>query len=95
MCLSETYLNSFLPYDNSRLDLFGYKLVRVNNLGNNKMGGVGIYLKETLAVQPVPFNSLKECLLLEILLEIIKDLYYRYIDHQINHRISFRTSCFR
>ena len=59
------------------------------------MGGIGIYLKETLAVQPVPFNSLKECLPLEILLETKKDLYYRYIDHQINHRTSFRTSCFR
>ena len=32
---------------------------------NNKRGGVGIYFKETLAIWPVPTNSLKECLLWE------------------------------
>ena len=41
-------------------------LVRAENLSNKKKrGSVGIYFKETLAIQPVPINSLKECLPLE------------------------------
>ena len=66
ICLSEKYLDSFVPYDDPRLNLCGYKLVRTDNLSNNKKGGVGIYFKETLALQPVPTNNLKECLLLEV-----------------------------
>ena len=66
ICLSETYLDSSVPYDDPRLNLSGYKLVRADNLSNNKRGGVGIYFKETLAIRPVPTNSLKECLLLEV-----------------------------
>ena len=66
ICLSETYLDSSVPYDDPRLNLSGYKLVRAGNLSNNKRGGVGIYFKETLAIRPVPTNSLKGCLLLEV-----------------------------
>ena len=63
-CLSETYLDSSVPYDDTRLNLTGYKLVRADNLSNNKRGGVGIYFKETCAIRTVPTNSLKECFLL-------------------------------
>ena len=63
--LAETYLDSSVPNDDPRLNLSGYKSVRLDKLCNGKRGGVGIYFKETLAVQPVPTNSLKECLLLE------------------------------
>ena len=66
ICLSKTYLDSSVPYDDPRLNLSGYKLVRADNLSNNKRGGVGIYFKETLAIRPAPTNSLKECLLLEV-----------------------------
>ena len=62
ICLSETYLDCSVPYDDPR----SAKLVRADNLSNNKRGGVGIYFKETLAIRPVPTNSLKECLLLEV-----------------------------
>ena len=65
ICLSETSLDSSVPYDDPRLNLSGYKLVRADNLSNNKKGGVGIYFKGTLAIRPVPTNSLKECLLRE------------------------------
>ena len=63
--LSEAYLDSSVPNDDPRLKLSGYKLVRPDKLSNGKRGGVGIYFKETLAVQPAPTNSLKECLLLQ------------------------------
>ena len=48
------------------LNLSSYKLVRADNLSNIKRGDVGIYFKKTLAFRPVPTNSLKECLLLEV-----------------------------
>ena len=66
ICLSEINLDSSVPYDDPSLNLSGYKLVRADNHSNNKRGGVGIYFKETLAIRPVPTNSLKECLLLEV-----------------------------
>ena len=65
MCLSETQLKSSAPYDDSRLNLSGYKLRRADNLGNNKRDGVVIYFKEILAIRLLPTKSLKECLLLE------------------------------
>ena len=48
------------------LNLSSYKLIRADNLSNIKRGDVGIYFKKTLAFRPVPTNSLKECLLLEV-----------------------------
>ena len=66
ICLSKTYLDSSVPYDDPRLNLSGYKLVRADNLSDNKRGGVRIYFKETLAIRLVSTNSLKECLLLEV-----------------------------
>ena len=39
--------------------LSGYKLVRADNLSNNKKSGVGIYYKETLAVWSIPVNQLE------------------------------------
>ena len=66
ICLSKTYLHSSVPYDDPTLNLSGYKLVRTDNLSNNKRGDIVIYFKETLTIRPVPTNSLKECLLLEV-----------------------------
>ena len=48
------------------LNLSSYKLVIADNLSNIKRGDDGIYFKKTLAFRPVPTNSLKECLLLEV-----------------------------
>ena len=59
LCLSEIYLDSSVPYDDPRLNLLGYKLGRADNLSNNIRSGVGVYFKETLAIRPVPTNSLK------------------------------------
>ena len=64
--LSETYLDSPVPYDDPKLNLSGNKLVRADNLSNNKRDGSGIYFKETLAIRPVRANSLKVCLLLKV-----------------------------
>ena len=66
ICLSKTYLDSSVPYEDPRLNLSGYNLVRADNLSNKKRGGVSIYFKETLAIWLVPTNSLKVCLSLEV-----------------------------
>ena len=42
ICIFETYLDSSVSYDDPRLNLSGNKLVRADNLSNNKRGGVGI-----------------------------------------------------
>ena len=60
MCLSDTYLDSPVPNDDSRLNLSDFKSVRADNLS------VGIYFEESFAVRPVPINSLKECLLIDV-----------------------------
>ena len=66
VCLSETYLDSFVSYDGLRLHLSGYQLVRDDSLSNNKKVSVVIYFKETLTIWPVRTDSLKDCLLLEV-----------------------------
>ena len=42
ICISETYLDSSVPYDDPILNLSDYKLVRAENLNNNERGRVGI-----------------------------------------------------
>ena len=57
ICLSETYLDCSVPYDDPRLNLSGsgYRLVRADN---NKRGAVGIY--STPSNRQVPTSSLLE-----------------------------------
>ena len=68
--------------------LSGYKLVRADNLSNNKKSGVGIYYKETLAVWSIPVNQL------EVFIEKKKYFYYHYVDQQVNQNTNFMISCF-
>ena len=42
ICISETYLDSSVPYDDPRLNLSVYKFVKADNLSNSERGGVGI-----------------------------------------------------
>ena len=54
ICLSETFLDPSFTNDNPRLKLTSCKLVRVNNMSNDKRSGIGIYLfyfKETFAMR--------------------------------------------
>lgn len=57
ICPSETYLDSFVPYDDPKLNLSGYKLVRADNMRNSKRVDVVTYFKGTLAVRPVPITT--------------------------------------
>ena len=44
----------------------GYKLIRADNPGESKTGGVGIYYKEFLAVRPFEVKNLNECVIFEV-----------------------------
>ena len=66
ICLSETFLHSSIPTNNERLNMKGYKLIRADNSGDSKKGGVGICCKEFLAVRPVEVKNLNECVIFEL-----------------------------
>ena len=62
--MSETYLDSSIP--DNLIDIEGYKLIRADHPDNIKRGEVCIYYKESLQVQIINQNYLKEALLLEM-----------------------------
>ena len=62
--LSETYVDSSIP--DNQIDIKGYKLIHADYPDNIKRGGVCIYYKESLTVQIINQNYLKEALLLEM-----------------------------
>ena len=62
--MSETYLDSSI-LDNL-IDTKGYKLVRNDHPDSIKIGEICIYYKESLPVQIISQNFLKEALLIEM-----------------------------
>ena len=45
ICLSKTYLNSSIPYDDDNLEIPGYNLIRADHLSKDKRNGICIYYK--------------------------------------------------
>ena len=66
ICLSETYLDSSISSNDPELLLDGYELIRADHPMNLKRGGVCIYYKQTLPINVLNINQLKECLVVEI-----------------------------
>ena len=66
ICLSETFLNSFLQNDDESLVLNGYKLVTGDNPSDLKRGGVCIYFKKSLPIKVLKVTNLRECLVCEL-----------------------------
>ena len=66
ICISETYLDSSLSDDDKELAMKGYNFICADHPSNVKKGGVGIYYKESIAVQIININFLSECLLCEV-----------------------------
>ena len=54
ICLSESYLDSSVSFDNDNLYIKDYKLVRADGPGNVKRGVVCVYFKESLSVSCLP-----------------------------------------
>ena len=69
ICLSETYLNSSIPYDDDNLEIPGYNLIRADHPSENKRGGVCIYYKNTLPLKVLDIHILQECINFEIKIE--------------------------
>ena len=61
ICLSETYLNSETPLNDTRLELSSYNLFRSDHPSNNKRG-VCIYYKSTLPLRILNISNLDECI---------------------------------
>ena len=75
-CLSETYLNSENPPNDTRLELPGYNMIRSDDLSNNKRGGLCIYYKSALFLRILNISSLDECINFEV---SIANKIYRFI----------------
>ena len=66
ICLSETYLDSSVPYDDDNLELPGYNLVHADDPANTKRGGVSIYYHESLPLKVIDIQFLNESINFEI-----------------------------
>ena len=67
ICLSETFLNSDYPAEDSCLKLQGYDMIRCDFPGNMKRGGVCMYYKEDLPLmRRDDISPLDQCLVAEI-----------------------------
>ena len=66
ICISETYLDSSVSDDDKELDMEGYNFICADHPSNVKKGGVGVYYKESIAVQVININFLSEYSLCEI-----------------------------
>ena len=66
ICLSETYLHSETPLNDTCLELPGDNLLHSDHLSINKRGGVCIYYKSTLPRNILSISNLDECINFEI-----------------------------
>ena len=76
ICLSETYLNSETPSNDTRLELPGYNLFRSDHPSNNKRGDVCVYYKSTLPLRILNISNLYEYINFEV---SIANKIYRFI----------------
>ena len=67
ICLSETYLTSYIQNDDDRIKIDGYNLIRSDHPSDSKKGGVCIYYKEQISlIKRDDICTLGNCLLTEI-----------------------------
>ena len=64
ICLSETYLNSETPPNDTHLELPGYNLFRYDHPSNNKRGGVCLLQIDPLRILNI--SNLDECINFEV-----------------------------
>ena len=55
ICLSETYLDSRIPFDDNNLEISGYNLKHSYHPSKSKRGGVCIYYKNFI---PLRFSNI-------------------------------------
>ena len=66
ICISETYLDSSTPSNDSNLEISGYTLVRSDHSSNNKRGGFCICYKRFLPLRILNVQYLQESICFEL-----------------------------
>ena len=67
ICLSETFLNSWIQTNDDRISIDGYNLIWVDHPSDSKRGGVCIYYKEHIPlIKRDDICTLDNCLVTEI-----------------------------
>ena len=69
ICLSGTYLNFSIPYDDDNVKIPEYNLIRADHPSEDKRGGICIYYKHTLPLKVLDIHILQECINFEIKIE--------------------------
>ena len=66
ICLSKTYVNSSIPYDDDYMEIPRYNLIRADHSSENRRGSVCIYYKNRLPLKVLDIHILQECINFEI-----------------------------
>ena len=66
ICISETYLDSSIPSNDSNLEILGYTLICSDHSSNNKRGGFCIYYKRSLPLRILNVQYLQESICFEL-----------------------------
>ena len=69
ICLSGTYLNFSIPYDDDNVEIPEYNLIRADHPSEDKRGGICIYYKHTLPLKVLDIHILQECINFEVKIE--------------------------
>ena len=69
ICLSGTYLNFSIPYDDDNVKIPEYNLIRADHPSEDKRGGICIYYKHTLPLKVLDIHILQECINFEVKIE--------------------------
>ena len=89
--ISETYLDSSTPADDSNLEISGYTLVRLNYPSNNKRGGVCIYYKSFLLLKVFSMSNIcKKVFVLKLKLAIKLVTFYLSTDPQAKVKMTLK-----
>ena len=77
ICLSETCLDSSIPFDDNNLEISSCNLIRSDHSSNSKSEGVCIYYKIFLPLRVYDTSLLDECINFELK---IGDKLCRFVD---------------
>ena len=94
--LSETFLDLSILNDEERINNKSYNLLRADHPSNKKGGGVCMYYKEHLSIiKRGDLCTLKECLVMKIIVDQ-KSFFSRVcIDHRVRFKMSLEFEEFR
>ena len=67
LCLSETFLDSTIDFNDENINSNGYSIIRADHPSNNKCGGVCIFFKQSLPlIRRDDLSTMKEAIVTEI-----------------------------